>query len=102
MPETERTTVFSMPMEQIIANQIWKKVLPEGSYNHYHVHLRTEFWKCDKHGKTRNAYPAACLLADVQIWVMNDAAMPNKQIPNTFQRKCPHSQNVFRKSTDIK
>lgn len=75
-----------------------KKVVSEGSYSHHHVHLGRVFWKWDKLSKHRTQL-AACLLVEVSILVMNDASMLNK--PSTFWRKCPDSQNVFKKSINI-
>jgi len=49
-----------------------KKVLSEGNHSHYNILLGS-----------------------------NDTSMLNKQMPNTFQRKCPDPQNVFTKSIMI-
>lgn len=57
------------------------KNISAGSHIHYHVHLGTEFWKCDKLGRAQSTH------LEVQVLVMKDASMLSKQITSTFQKK---------------
>lgn len=71
MLEIADRTVFSMPVEQIIASCLHlRKVLSEGDHSHCHVHLGRVLEVCVI-SLAELSTLAACLLAEVPILVMH-------------------------------